>query len=79
MSDIHRLLRDSIDYTRSISTLQQAKPLIYLGLVVTALVYLAQRAVVGSKRKSRVPSRSPDTERPTRTIKAPERPDGGEY
>lgn len=78
MSNIHKLLQDSIDYTWNISTLQQAKPLIYLGLALVALVYLVQRVLIGTKRKSRLPSRSPDPEKPTRTIKAPERPDGGE-
>jgi hypothetical protein len=78
MSNLHELLQDSIEYIRNISTLQQAKPLVYLGLSLAALVYLVQRVLFGSKRKSRLPSRSPDPEKPTRTIKAPERPDGGE-
>ena len=78
MSNLHELLQDSIEYIRNISTLQQAKPLIYLGLALAALVYLLQRVLFVSKRKSRLLSRSPDPEKPTRSIKAPERPDGGE-
>jgi hypothetical protein len=78
MSNLHKLLQDSSDYIQNISTLQQAKPLIYLGLALVALVYLVQRVLVGTKRTSRLPSRSPDPEKPTRTTKAPERPDGGE-
>jgi hypothetical protein len=79
MTNMHTLLQDSMNNIKNISTLQQAKPLIYLGLALTALAYLLQRAVVGSKQKSRVASRSPDPEKPTQTrLKAPERPDGGE-
>jgi hypothetical protein len=73
-------LQDSIDYIRNISTLQETKPLIYLGLALTAFVYFVQRVVVGSRQKSRLPSRSPDPEKPTQTkLKAPDRPDGGKY
>jgi hypothetical protein len=79
MTNMHTLLQDSINNIKNISTLQQAKPLLYLGLSIIALVYLIQRAIVGSKQKSRVASRSPDPEKPTQTrSKAPERPDGGE-
>lgn len=80
MSKMYSLLQDSINDFGNISTLQQAKPLIYLALALAAFAYLIQRAVVGSKRELRVASRSPDPEKPTRTRpKAPERPDGGEY
>jgi len=76
---MHTLLQDSINNIQNISTLQQAKPLIYLGLALAAFAYLIQRVVVGSKRESRIAFRSPDPEKPTRTRpKAPERPDGGE-
>jgi len=79
MTKMHTLLQDSINNIQNISTLQQAKPLIYLGLALAAFAYLIQRVVVGSKRESRIASRSPDPEKPTRTrLKAPERPDGGE-
>lgn len=80
MSNFHTMLHDSIAYTQNISTLQEAKPLIYLGLGLAALIYLLQRYLSGSEPKSRVQSRSPDPEKPTGTrTKAPERPDGGEF
>ncbi|KAG9825077.1 hypothetical protein KCU77_g15127, partial [Aureobasidium melanogenum] len=80
MSNIHTMLHDSIAYIQNISTLQQAKPLIYLGLGLAALVYLIQRVFSGSNTKSRLHSRSPDPEKPTGTrTKAPERPDGVWY
>lgn len=80
MTNIDTMLHDSIDYIQNISTLHEAKPLVYLGLVLAALVYLTQRSFAASKPKSRLHSRSPDPEKPTGTRpKAPERPDGGEY
>jgi hypothetical protein len=79
MTNMHTLLQDSINNIKNISTIQQAKPLIYLGLALIALACLIQRAIVESKQKSRVASRLPDPEKPTQTRpKAPERPDGGE-
>jgi hypothetical protein len=80
MTNMPKPLQDSINYVWNISTLQQAKLLVYLGLVLTAFVYFVQRVVVGSRQASRLPSRSPDPEKSTHTkLKAPERPDGGEY
>ncbi|KAH0194439.1 hypothetical protein KCV00_g154, partial [Aureobasidium melanogenum] len=62
------------------SRTNNAKPLIYLGLGLAALVYLIQRGLSGSNTKSRLHTRSPDPEKPTGTrTKAPERPDGGGY
>ncbi|KEQ81919.1 hypothetical protein M438DRAFT_407571 [Aureobasidium pullulans EXF-150] len=77
MRDLQALLQDSISNIQNISNLQQAKPVIYLGLALVAFVYLIQRAVAGSKHESRLPSRSPDPEKPTITkLKVPERPPG---
>lgn len=73
-------MRDLQALLQNISNLQQAKPVIYLGLALVAFVYFIQRAVAGSKHESRLPSRSPDPEKPTITkLKVPERPPGGKY
>jgi hypothetical protein len=80
MTNMPTPLQDSINYVWNISTLQQAKPLIYLGLALAAFVYFIERVVVASRQASRLPSRSPDPEKSTQTkLKAPERPDGGKY
>lgn len=80
MRDLQALLQDSISNIQNISNSQQAKPVIYLGLALVAFVYFIQRAFAGSKHESRLPSRSPDPEKPTGTkLKVPERPLGGKY
>ena len=79
-SDSAITMRDLQALLQNISNLQQAKPVIYLGLALVAFVYFIQRAVAGSKHGSRLPSRSPDPEKPTITkLKVPERQPGGKY
>lgn len=79
MDSFQSLLQDSINHLKSNPALQHAKPVIYIGLALVAFAYLIERAVINSKQRSRLPSRSPDPEKPRYVKeKALERPPGGE-
>ena len=78
MDGLQSLFRDGINNIQHASTLQQVKPALYIGLALVAFAYLIERVIIGSRQKSRLPSRSPDPERPSGTKeKAAERPPGG--
>jgi hypothetical protein len=80
MDKLLSIWEDAINNIKNLSTLQQVKPALYLGLALVILVIVVKNVAVGPNRTSRRRATFPDPEKHTGIkAKAPERPPGGAH